>query len=383
MSLHVRGGAWWLAALATASACVADREPVEGEPGAALGEASQASLAFDGDVGWTWAHWPSTGHYTPNPGWTYNNSGGAVDIYRDGVGQYRVVFAGLTSDRGNVHVVGYGPDANRCKVAGWWPSGGMTVFVRCHTPGGVLADTQFVAYYAETLATEGAYLWSSNPSASHTASWYYSYNSAGQPNLVEWHGVGMYRVRLKGLDHATGHALVTAYGADATHCKPIFWGAHAGDTIVDVRCFNAAGGRANSLFTLRYVMEDIGYYRLGYAWLDQPTTASYAPNPLYSFNSEGNPNQAVRTEPGRYIDSFPGLPFGDVAPLVSSYEDNARYCKIAEWRGHDTWLQVHVDCYTPAGARADSAHDTFAVGWKPECWTVCDPVTGVCTTTCV
>lgn len=66
-----------------------------------------------------------------------------------------------------------------------------------------------------------------------------------------------------------------------------------------------------------------------------------------------------------------------MAPIVSSYGDNVRYCKIAEWRGHDTWLQVHVDCYTLASARADSAHDALAVGWKHDC----DPVTDVCTTT--
>lgn len=334
-------------------------------------------IADTGDLGWALALSPSTPSYEPDPRFAFNNRLRPITVTREGVGAYRVVFEGMTQGNGNPHVVAFGSNANRCKVAAW---GFGAVWVRCHAPSGAAADTAFAVFYAVDRVGPGAYAWANNPTASHTPSTTLSWNSSGGSNYVERTGVGSYRVRFNDLDRLDGHVLVTAYGSDPTHCKPSFWGRDGRATVVDVRCFTTGGTRADSRFTVRWMNRSIGYTYGAFAWFDQPLTPSYEPNHLYSVNSEGGSNQALlRNGTGQYVDRFPRIPYTGTV-LVTAYGDDSSTCKVREWRGNEGNIDPKVDCYSASGARVDSPHNTYVTSPKPDCWTDCS--SGVCAVIC-
>lgn len=328
-----------------------------------LGTATQATLyTFPAAVAYAWASEPSTASYTPAATWSKSPHGITID--RAGTGTYWVRLHEVTNGLGNAQVVAYGPGLARCKVAGWMTDGDQTsIGVRCHMPSGTLVDSPFVVYYADEEWSDGAYLWSSNATASHDAMPAYSFNAAGGVNRIDRTGVGIYRVRLGGILHSSGHPLVTAYGTDASHCKPVGWGPIGFDTFVDVRCWSTTGARADSQFSLRYVDSDI-FFDVGYAWLDRPApTAPYTPNATYRQGTVS----AWQPANGLYVDSFEGVSFKGFA-LTSAYDDNANYCKVKEWQGHDELTQVHVACFSPTGAAVNTRHSTLAGAFAwPEC----------------
>jgi hypothetical protein len=353
---------------------------LDGADGPDLASTEEELIVSVGDVGWAWASRPSTSSYNATWSWAYTSSGGDVEIERYGVGRYGVTFEGLDSQRGSAQVSAYGDNANRCKVGSWATAGaGVRVNVNCHNTGGSPADSMFTVYYGESRNIDGAYLWASSGTADHTASSTYSYNSAGGASEVDRTGTGQYTVYFRDLDHGDGHAMATAYGSDADHCKPTYWGKSGDDTRVDVRCFDSSGARSDSQFTVRYVMDGVGFYRMGYAWLDRPTTAEYTPNSRYSENREGGSITAWRTALGNYTTRFTEVSSG--AAIVSSYANDASYCKLDSYVGSED-VSVEVDCYDASGDRTDTAHSVFAVDTKPPCWTECNPEGTLCRHVC-
>jgi hypothetical protein len=93
-------------------------------------------------AGYAWANEPSSPSYTPNPRYSSNNGGGAIQITRNSVGRYVVTFNGLGAtllDGGDVQVTAYGSNS-QCKEEFWGPE---SVSVRCFAPGGALIDSYF------------------------------------------------------------------------------------------------------------------------------------------------------------------------------------------------------------------------------------------------
>ena len=352
---------------------------------ASVGVAEESLIVSVGDVGWAWASKPAEDSYDAVDGWAYQTRPGDVRITRQGVGRYRVTFEELTSIRGNPQVSAFGENANRCKIAQWQSLGaGISVDVRCNAPGGALVDSKFDIYYAESRNIDGAYVWSGFLDGTHTANSNYSYNSTGQDNVIERTEVGRYTVLLKGLNHGTGHAMVTAYGTDAHHCKPTYWDRTGGDTRVHVRCFDTEGNRADSRFTLRYVLDSVGFYRLGYAWLSEPTDASYTPSSTFSRNSERATNTVRRTARGNYTVHFPKLQQPGATVITSAYESDSDYCKVDSFdedaAGDGT--DVEINCYDKDGQAVDTKASVLMVTGLPPCRTECDPDTGLCGRIC-
>ncbi len=98
-------------------------------------------------IGYVWANEPTSNSYTPSTIYSYNRSGGDIQITKSATGAYSVRFAGLGGGAqagGNVQVTAYGQGNESCKVAGW-ASGGpdFTVLVRCFTGGGSPVDTRY------------------------------------------------------------------------------------------------------------------------------------------------------------------------------------------------------------------------------------------------
>lgn len=77
----------------------------------------------------------------------------------------------------------------------------------------------------------------------------YRYNSSGGATSVTRSAVGIYQVWFEGLTLDAGTVHVTAYGSNAAACKVVSWGGEG----INVRCFDAAGDPANSLFTVAYL----------------------------------------------------------------------------------------------------------------------------------
>jgi len=93
----------------------------------------------------------------------------------------------------------------------------------------------------------------------------------------------------------------------------------------------------------------------GYVWANQPSTASYDPSALYSFNSTGAVNHVVRVGPGEYEVQFPNLGTSGGVSHVSAYGQTANTCQVGYryWSGDALFL--HVYCFAGA-VPADTAY---------------------------
>jgi hypothetical protein len=189
---------------------------------------------------------------------------------------------------------------------------------------------------------------------------YLSYNLSGGPmNVTKVSGTtGRYIVTFTGLSAVLGTkntVHVTEYGLGDTYCKPVN-GRLAYDKL-EVRCFKASTrAPANAAFTV--VVLGKGSNAV-FAYANQPTSTDYAPASAGSF-SPGGPIRVYREGVGVYR-----LVFTGIAPVLSSFDQghgqvNAvgtgkSHCIVADWgSSYPNDVTVEVQCYTPAGAPADS-----------------------------
>jgi hypothetical protein len=211
--------------------------------------------------GYVWANEPASASYTPNPAYSFNSSGGAITISRNGVGVYAVRFSGLgggPASGGNVLVTSYGNGSETCKVANWGSSGvDFTANVRCFTAAGTAADTTYAmrVIWNNPAFIKNGYAWADNPtSAGYTPNAMYSFNSSGGAIGITRSGVGTYAVNFSGLggNGPGGNVQVTAYGSDAATCKAASWGFSA-DFTVNVRCFKSGGSPVDTQYSINIV----------------------------------------------------------------------------------------------------------------------------------
>ncbi|GAA1961398.1 hypothetical protein GCM10009838_17470 [Catenulispora subtropica] len=149
----------------------------------------------------------------------------------------------------------------------------------------------------------------------------YQYNSTRNPNSVDHVDVGSYVVRFAGLGQPGGIAHVTAYGPDLApaapgeppqtgQCKVASWRSNGPDQLVAVRCFTPSGQPVDRQFTASYTnMRAFSGYDYGYLFANNPTAASYTPDPSsqYSTNVDQPLNKVVRTGVGRYTVAMTGV----------------------------------------------------------------------------
>jgi hypothetical protein len=153
-----------------------------------------------------------------------------------------------------------------------------------------------------------------------------------------------------------GTVNVTAYGSTTDMCKVGFWGPSGADLAVDVRCFTNTGIAADSLFTASFTGPVQNPGEMGFAWADQPTTASYTPSLTYQFNSTGATNTITRSAVGNYTVIMPGLgavPAGHVK--VTAYgAGDSNACKVASWLENAGARTINVLCFNAAGSPVDT-----------------------------
>lgn len=99
--------------------------------------------------------------------------------------------------------------------------------------------------------------------------------------------------------------------------------------------------------------------RVGYAWADQPASASYTPDPDYSFNSAAGAITATRSGAGDYAIVFSGLGGGPNEGgnvQVSAYGSGAGYCRVQGWASIGSSVTININCFNSAGVATDMAY---------------------------
>ncbi len=214
---------------------------------------------FSAAVAYAWADQPSTASYAPSRAYQFNSNGGQITIKRSAAGIYDVRIPKMGQAGGSVKVSTYGQTTNRCLVLRWAPKElALVAKVRCVTPGGHGADTQFAIsflvsqnLFAHDLLRDGYVQVDKNGTIPNAA---YSFNITGGVNSVTRVDVGEYRVTLPGLATSTngGTVQVSAYGKTSNSCRVDTWGPSGSDVVVVVLCAAAFGFPTNSDFTMQY-----------------------------------------------------------------------------------------------------------------------------------
>jgi hypothetical protein len=320
--------------------------------------------------GFAWGGDPSAASYTANSLYARSSSGLSVQISRYSDGDYVVDFPGLgQSVGGNVQVVAQGGSA-RCNV-GWWApsSGALQVGVHCYAPSGEARDSGFVVSYrmpgAPTQTSKGAFVWNYLPQDSGALTGAYQWNSTGATNSISYLGPGQYHVRLPGQASDYGGSVqVTAYDS-AAYCKVEGWTSNGNDLDAYVRCFAPGGEPADSMFTLAFdTRVPTGAPSGGYAWGNQPDSASYTPALHYQRVEKDGVLQSAsvkskRISQGSYSVHYPRLKSTGSAALVTAYGAEPEYCNIVGWLEDGNLLgttgtKVKLVCYDMGGNLTDS-----------------------------
>ena len=203
------------------------------------------------------------------------------------------------------------------------------------------------------------YAWANQASsASYVPSGTYSYNISGGGVSITRFATGVYSVKFTGLGHvaAGGNVQVTAYAGWSEACKVSSWSSGGADFTVSVRCFTTSGTAADSLYTVMLTWPQAATSGLGYAWANNPTSASYTPNAAYAYNGSGGSVSITRSGTGVYAVTFAGLSSGAGGDVqVTAYGTGNEECKVQSW-GAGGSFTASVRCYTAGGTPKDTLY---------------------------
>jgi hypothetical protein len=199
----------------------------------------------------------------------WNSSGGPNSVNRVSAGRYDVRLPGqLPRPRpGTVQVTAFGAGSDHCKVGAWSTSGdAVTVDVRCFDTSGTPSDSLFSLYYTPEHAAgglSGGHAWANDAttaSYSPSATFEYTHKAGvgeiGTSTTATRTGLGLYQMRYPSLSSTGSTALVTAYGTTSDYCKLSSWAASGSDSVVNIRCFNAAGTPIDTRYVSGYANYD-------------------------------------------------------------------------------------------------------------------------------
>jgi hypothetical protein len=356
--------------LVTASACgVEERDPQETR--------DSTSQALYANVYGFAKSTQLIGTAIPDPSYAGSSSGKPITIENLWTGLYRVTFEGIGGEGGNAQVVALGSDNTRCQLNSWVTTsdGHEQIFVRCHTPTGTPINSKFVVRYVRTSSSgPGAYLFANQADSPLAPPYQYPYNyvsahnfnSTGTVNTVSIMQPGLYLVRLYGLGAEKGNVLVTAVGDDGKHCNVSNWVTNSqNDRDIVVRCWSVEGFQSPAKFSLAFDgTSTTGFGFVGaFAYANDPLSASYTPDWLYSFNSGtsscgGGSNTAGRLSMGSYFMRHTWLPLLDSnVHVTAKTSETPDYCKVETWGvGSSGGVEVKTRCFDGSGVAKDSQY---------------------------
>jgi hypothetical protein len=305
--------------------------------------------------GYVWANNPTAPSYTPSTFYSFNRTGGAIQITKPAgtTGRYLVRFNGLSAFLGNkstLHVTGYLSNDNYCKPAG--PSlAGSVVEVRCFSASTGAAVNAYFTVLVTRNYTDLAFAHAHQPTGNNYApqgAW-----NPGGASRVFRSGVGVYQVVFNGLGTLAssngGHVQVSGVGVGMRHCKVGSWGGSP-NLQVNVRCFSQSGVPSDTKFNVLFLLPSD---HLAYAWANQPSSPNYTPSTFYSSNPTGGAISISRSGTGLYTVSWAGVDpqifeGGDVQ--VTAYGGGNAQCKVSSWGS----ASANVRCFSPSGALVDA-----------------------------
>jgi len=301
-------------------------------------------------IAYTWASQESSASYQPNASFTVAD--GSTSVLRMAVGRYEVKLGNITATRGgNVQVTSYGVNSTRCNIEKWnWNA---RILVNCFDSVGNYADSKFTVLFNKAIGSPGnsSFVWADRPTARN-----YTPHPVFTSNIedvrIDRLSAGYYSVKLGSIVSPGGNVQVTSYGPNSNYCNVVNWYGHS----VNVQCFNSAGHKADSKFTLLFTRSSSGVdEEVAYAWADKPAVSEYTPNTNYSINSAEFEIKRVRI--GKYTIKFGDIFSAGIQNLqvtATGYGNN--HCKVDSWR-NDT---ATVRCFSPEGHPKDQRFSILA-----------------------
>lgn len=317
---------------------------------------------------YAWAHNPTAASYTPNPDYSFSASGGAITAFRDRTGVYRIVFEGVPGDGGNVQVSAYGSNTV-CSPLSWTGRTGLTIEVVCRNPTTLsIVDSPYTVLFTRHLtgSPRVAYAFANDRSAaSYTPDLDFSYNPSGGAITITRTGTGSYTVVFAGVSADVANAgSVQVSGLDSNGwCLTGGWGSNGSEGLrITVRCY-LLGNLTDMRFTVLFVEGAGGASRaVGYAWANNPTAASYTPQPSYAYAHGGGTITATRFSVGQYTMSFSGIGSHGGGPggtaQVTTYGGSGN-CTVQGWNSEGTSVDVLVFCYDRFGTPVDTQYQAL------------------------
>ena len=324
---------------------------------------------------YAWVDDMTSAQSTPFSDYSYNPTGGDINVTRLSVGSYAVEFEGLRAageGGGNVQVTGYGDTSNYCKVREWsfgTTSDDFGTTVDCYDSSGVAADNRFIVsvihrravstFAPDSTVNSGqfSFAWAGNPStpSPYTPAPDFSLNASG-PITATRMGVGNYSVNFanSASSFTGGTVQVTAYGTSNSNCSVVKWTSFD-DFVPSVLCYDPSGTPVDSAFSIAVIPTDSTV--LGYAWADQSSSPSYNPIKGFSENPSGLAINASRSATGQYSVEFVGAnpanrPGGTV--LVTPYGNAAASCNVNNFANFENDFTVFVNCFDATGSPVNS-----------------------------
>ena len=381
----------WAALMLLFAACTSD-EPLS--PAATRYGAPSRDLVVTDPVGvervtnrfaYLWAHEEHAASYIPMPEYSFNASGGAIQITHLTTGSYRVNIDGVvtpTDHKIGLSVVAYGATTFGCAVKFplRYDDTQLQVLVDCydrvtHVP----VDTRFSLLAVGDQSVPGrsafAKIHDNYPGPPSYAPDSTTSFTTGDSILVGYNdpaNLGDLNVRF-GTGTATGTTVLVTVGTAndqpwpplrMSSCMIGGWLSSS----VDVHCFDSNG---EPYFQDAYILQlerGRAGRRMGFALANQPTVDSYTPTAAHSYNSSGYPITVTRTAIGRYTVEFMGLTkyLGhsenvQVTPVVGG---TPAACKVVKWVNSAAMnsLLVLVECRTiPSGAYRDAKFNVVVI----------------------
>jgi hypothetical protein len=262
-------------------------------------------------------------------------------------------------------VTAYGSSTSACSLASYASSPGGTIArVSCFDAAtGLPADSPFTILVVgnQSLPMSTAFALSGGTAPVPVPPPATSWTSGQLPITVTRNASpGDYNVNLGTGNTLRSAKLVSAAQGQNNRCNVVQFISGG----LQVRCYDRDGVASDQQFSVVQISGGRSGRRIGFAFANASSVASYTPITTTSFNSSGGPITATRTAVGRYAMNFTGLqklPGHTEHVQVTGMGGELRTCNVVFWGNSADGLQVNVECRDRAGQLADARYEVLVI----------------------
>jgi len=310
---------------------------------------------------YAWIHDPgASAQYLPASSSQHNETGGAIRVARQAVGEYVVSFERLakvdSAFREAVIVTPHGNAGERCHLGGWGnnPNGrDLDVSVRCFTFAGASVDARFAVLVvgSRSLPSRLGFTVAGSAESAFAADPAHTFASFAERVAIARSTAGSYLVQWNAAaDNTPQNYFVSTHGGAPDLCKVSSWNRGVWASVI---CYNPSGALADARFSLLMVESGRPGKRFGFAWANDPVSplgTAYTPSLEHQRTSSGGIVTITRRATGQYVVAFPGLARTGTRPEtvhVSPYGGGIFACQLQGWgnSADATALEATVRCW--------------------------------------